>query len=173
MTQTPPLSAQTCDVKVQSAVYTNFSVLGIGIIFGVGLSLWVFSWAVDTIVGKVQKLTGWGRIRRVTWILDSKMQLLRQLYEEFVPDGVQARKKYAWDMVEDSVPVLEDKTDIANMPDIVQENGTEGQVKRWPRYAFRNEDGEELVTLPIGTQDYDHDTSQEDDAGGYREDQRI
>jgi hypothetical protein len=47
-------------------MYTNFSMPDIGMIFGVGSILWVFHGAVDTIVKKVQQLTGRGRIGKLT-----------------------------------------------------------------------------------------------------------
>jgi hypothetical protein len=155
MTLTPPLSRQTCDVKVRSGGYTNFSVLGIAIVFGVGGFLWVFSWVVDTIIGKLQKATGWGTFRRATWLLDCKMQLLRQLYETFGPDAAPLGKRYAWEGFEDSVPVLEDKTDIVDMPDVMEEDEveTEGHIQRRPRYGFRDVKGETQAMLPAVNQD--------------------
>jgi hypothetical protein len=158
MTVTPPLSSQTCNVKVRSAGFTSFSVLGIGIIFGVGGFLWIFSWVVDTVIGKIQKVSGWGRTRRIRWLLDSELQLLRQLYEEILPDGMQMRKKYAWDKLEDSVPILGDATNIADIAKVLEDQGleVEGRSKRCPRYVLGDDNGESLAMLPLNGQAGDH-----------------
>jgi hypothetical protein len=140
-----PANSATCNVKVRSSAYTNFSVLGIGIIFGVGGFLLVLSWVVDILVGKVQELTGRGKERKVQWMLDSKIQLLRQLYDEILPPGMSIRKEYDWAKVEGAVPILPGRPAMADVAQAA--DGLERQGKSWPRYAFVGEDGEEMDTM--------------------------
>ncbi len=141
MNVTRPARSNTCNVKIRSSSYTNFNILGIGIIFGVGGFLVLLSWFLDTIVGSVQDRTGWGRSRKLCWILDSRMQLLRQLYQEIVLESMDMRKKYEWENVDGSIPVLSDRAPMAAVAGPTSVGDAQG--KKGARYYFPR-DGVEM-----------------------------
>jgi len=72
-----------CDQQVVRNIgaYQSFSVLGIGIILGVGLFIVILSLVLETIVGAFQS-RGWGsRFKRTSWNLDSILHQQRIAFE--------------------------------------------------------------------------------------------
>jgi hypothetical protein len=122
---TAPAEADTCNVKILNTVYTYLSILGNSVTFGVGLSLIILSWVLKSIKGRIQGRWGRGATRNLRWILDGRMQLLRQLYEKIRPENLVIRQEYIWDKVDESVPIL---SNFAPMAGADEHNS--------PRYTF-------------------------------------
>ena len=60
---------------------TSFSVLGVGIIFGVGGVVVLIYLVLETVISFLQRKLKWGDYRRVRWVMDDKLQVQRMAFE--------------------------------------------------------------------------------------------
>lgn len=67
-------------VRIASGT-VSFSVLGIGIIFGVGSCIILTYLVLETVIGFLQRKLNWGDYRRVRWVMDDKLQVQRMAFE--------------------------------------------------------------------------------------------
>ena len=86
--------------KVRSGNYQNFSLLGVGIIVGVGGTLILLGICIDSCVGLIQKLLKKGAYMRLSWVLDEKLQLQRIAFEGKGWEG--------WEKCSESVPLTDE-----------------------------------------------------------------
>jgi hypothetical protein len=77
------ISVAMCGSQIINATRgtTSFSVLGMGIIFGVGSFVILLYLVLETVVGFVQRKLKWGDYRRVRWNMDDKLQVQRMAFE--------------------------------------------------------------------------------------------
>lgn len=89
----------------------SFSVLGLVIIFAVGLAAILLYLILEPLVAWFQRKTnsgGGGGYRRVRWVLDDKMQVQRMMFEEAGMGGV-------WTNLDGAIPVTESKDVFADL----------------------------------------------------------
>jgi hypothetical protein len=101
----------------------SFSVLGLGIIFGLGgfiLLLWL---VIEPLTGYVQKTTGRGITRGAAWERDGNLQMQRLLFEE--------RGQGEWIGTSDSVPRTKNRTSLRFPAEIESETERKMRVQRF------------------------------------------
>lgn len=70
-----------CTQKIRSKDHTSFSVVGLGVTFGVGLLLVLLSYLLDPIMTCLQRRRGIAEYKRLKWSTDAFLQLQRLAYE--------------------------------------------------------------------------------------------
>lgn len=60
----------------------SFSIIGMAVLLGLGATIVLISFSVDTVVGWLQLRYGMGLHARMEWYLNDKMEMQRLLYEE-------------------------------------------------------------------------------------------
>ncbi len=79
---TTPEGRQMCDnQKVRKSTHTSFSVLGMGLVFGLGLFIVFLGSFIHSIVERIQRWTHRGTHRRLQWVWDGMLQLQRVGFE--------------------------------------------------------------------------------------------
>lgn len=69
------------NVKVRNAAYSSFSVLGLSVIFGVGVFIILINCWLSNIVGWMQRKFGKGEYQRIEWMESETLQLQRMAFE--------------------------------------------------------------------------------------------
>jgi hypothetical protein len=87
----------------------NFSLLGIGVIFSLGILITTLSYAVEPLTAWVQKELNVGVERANAWHRDDQLHTLRLLFE--------AHKKGAWTGEANLIPVTIDANEVFYYPE--------------------------------------------------------
>jgi hypothetical protein len=75
-----PIMCKSQKVK-DSGTHQNFSILALGLIFGIGVMIIILSWTLEPCINSRRRKRNPGSHRRIQWILDSKLLLLRMVYQ--------------------------------------------------------------------------------------------
>ncbi|KAK4926787.1 hypothetical protein LTR66_016325 [Elasticomyces elasticus] len=76
-----PVSKAMCYSQlINDTTSMSFSVLGMGILFGLGGLIICLAMCIDTIVGWIQMKTGRGLHGRMEWLMNDRLQMQRLLY---------------------------------------------------------------------------------------------
>lgn len=86
----------------------SFSVLGLVIIFAVGVAVILLYLILEPLVAWFQRKTNAGGYRRVRWVMGDKMQVQRMMFEEAGMGGV-------WTNLDGAIPVTENKDVFADL----------------------------------------------------------
>ena len=68
--------------KIRSDAITSFSILGLGILLGLGGLVILVSMTIDSLAGWVGKRLGIGNYQRLEWVSNGTLQLQRLAHEE-------------------------------------------------------------------------------------------
>ncbi|KAI9885504.1 MAG: hypothetical protein M1823_002686 [Watsoniomyces obsoletus] len=94
---TTPEGREMCNnQKVRKSTHTSFSVLGIGIVFGLGLFIVFLGTFIHSIVDRIQRWTHRGTYRGLDWAWNGMLQLQRL--------GFEGRNIGTWSEKDDVVP---------------------------------------------------------------------
>lgn len=85
--------------KIRNAEYFNFSVFGLAFTLALGSLIIILSYALEPILGCVQRRRSWDTYARLEWITNETMQLQRLAHEEV---GL-----VKWEGCAENVPVTE------------------------------------------------------------------
>lgn len=103
-------AAQCMNQKVRSSQVTSFSVLGLGIVFGVGLFLILLNFSLPSLVKyrRIRRGSEAGMDKQRAWTADSLLQLQRTVYEQ--------ERLGTWTGADGRVPVTE-KDEVFRAPE--------------------------------------------------------
>lgn len=126
----------------------SFSVLGLIIIFAVGVAVILLYLVLEPLVAWFQRKTNAGGYRRVRWVMDDKMQVQRMMFEEAGMGGV-------WTNLDGTIPITEGKAVFADLHHVDPQNPRLG--RQWTGKGDDGlvQQGNSAVSTTAATHPYD------------------
>lgn len=103
----------------------NFSLLGVAVIFGLGLLITIFSFTVEPLTAWIQRKTGMGVARANAWQRDDNLHTLRLLFE--------THQRGTWTGSDNMVPVTVHPDEVFFYPD-----HTDGSLHGMAREVYQS-----------------------------------